>query len=589
MVKQEENWSKALAARDDLDQYGDNAVGLFALALRFSVDDIHSVAAESVTDGSDDKKCDLIYIDKEEGVAVVAQCYSSQKPKLSAPANKASHLNTAVAWLLQRPIKELPQRIRAAAKELREAIKAGEVKRFEIWYVHNLPESNNVRDELATVEHTANTVIDSLGSPSKIAISSLEIGNGRLEEWYKETLSPILVNEEIKFEITSGFEISEGNWRAYVAPIQARQLHRLYKAHKTDLFSANVRDYLGSRRSDANINNGIKQTAQDEPENFWVFNNGITVLTHSFEEREEKGKTYLVVKGASIVNGAQTTGALGSLSKAPDQKVRVPARFVATPDSELVYNVIQYNNSQNKVTASDFRSTDRIQKRLREEVEKIPDAKYEGGRRGGHKDVIERNKNLLPSYTVGQSLAAYNLEPIVAYNQKSEIWVNDKLYSRYFNDESNGANLVFSYGLLRAVEEKKRDLVTRSKTATGATGLTSQEEGLLEYFRHRGSTYLMVSAVSSCLEVFVAKKVANPARISFGPKMSPKQSTQVWKEVVDIVSPFTQQLLDALNDGLKNADKVQKAIGVFRSLVQATAGANAEAYRKFAKQIVVAK
>lgn len=284
MEKQKDNWIEALAARDDLEQYADNAIGLFALALRFSIDDIHSVAAESVTDGSDDKKCDLIYLDKEEGVAVVAQCYSSQRPKASAPANKASDLNTAVAWLLQRPIKELPQRIRAAAKDLRDSIRAGEIKRFEIWYVHNLPESNNVRDELTTVEHTANTVISSLVSPSKVAISSLEIGSGRLEEWYKETLSPILVNEEIKFEISSGFEISDGGWKAYVAPIQARQLVKLYKSHKTSLFSANVRDYLGSRKSDANINNGIKQTAQDEPENFWVFNNGITVLTHSFEE-----------------------------------------------------------------------------------------------------------------------------------------------------------------------------------------------------------------------------------------------------------------------------------------------------------------
>ncbi|MCP5474256.1 MAG: AIPR family protein [Rhodanobacteraceae bacterium] len=586
MEKQNDNWIKALAARDDLGQYADNAIGLFALALRFNVDDIHSVAAESVTDGTDDKKCDLIYLDKEEGVAVVAQCYSSQRAKASAPANKASDLNTAVAWLLQRPLDELPKRIISAAKELRDSIRAGEIRRFEIWYVHNLPESNNVRDELTTVEHTANTVISSLVGPSNVAISSLEIGSGRLEEWYKETLSPILVNEEIKFEVSSGFEIYENGWKAYVAPIQARQLYKLYRTYKTSLFSANVRDYLGSRKSDANINNGIKKTAQYEPENFWVFNNGITVLTHSFEERKEKGRTFLVIKGASIVNGAQTTGALGSLPKNPDQKVLVPARFVATSDAELVYNIIQYNNSQNKVTASDFRSTDRIQKRLRDEIEKIPNAKYEGGRRGGHKDVIERNRNLLPSYTVGQSLAAFNLEPIVAYNQKSEIWVNDKLYSRYFNDEANGANLVFAYGLLRAVEEKKRGLVARSKASSG---LTSQEEELLDYFRHRGSTYLFVSAVSSCLEVFAGKKVSNSARVSFGQRVSPLESMQIWKEVVDIVSPFTQQLLDALNDGLKNAEKAQKAIGVFRSLVQATAGANADAYKKFSKQLAIAK
>lgn len=586
MTVQEDNWSKALSARDDLDQYGDNAIGLFALALRFYVDDIHSVAAESITDGSDDKKCDLIYLDKDEGVAVIAQCYSSKRLRACAPANKASDLNTAVAWLLQRSVEDLPEKIRAAAKDLRHAIKEGEIKKLEVWYVHNLPESDNVREELATVEHTASAAVGGLGAPSEITISSLEIGNGRLEDWYKETLSPILVNEEVKFEILSGFDISEGDWRAYVAPIYARQLHRLYKTYKTDLFSANVRDYLGSRKSDANINNGIKQTAQDEPENFWVFNNGITVLTHSFEERQEKSKSYLIVKGISIVNGAQTTGALGSLLKAPDRRVLVPARFVATSNSELVHYIIQYNNSQNKVTASDFRSTDRIQKRLREEIEKIPNAKYEGGRRGGHRDIIERNKNLLPSYTVGQALAAYNLDPVVAYNQKSEIWINDRLYSRYFHDEVSGANIVFAYSLLRAIEEKKRDLVGRSKTSLG---LTSQEEDLLAYFRHRGSTYLLVSAISSCLEVFFGRRIVNIARVSFGPKTSPRQATQIWGGVVEIVSPFTQQLIDALDDGLKNVEKVHRAIGLFKSLVQATSGPNSEAYKKFAKQVVIAR
>ena len=32
-------WQEALAARDDLQQYADNAIGLFALTLRFGLDD----------------------------------------------------------------------------------------------------------------------------------------------------------------------------------------------------------------------------------------------------------------------------------------------------------------------------------------------------------------------------------------------------------------------------------------------------------------------------------------------------------------------------------------------------------------------
>ena len=101
MTNPEATWQEAFGARDDLDQYGDNAIGLFALSLRFDIDDVQSVAADSITYGSDDKKCDLIFIDRDEGIAVVAQCYRSSKERRSAPANKAADLNTAIGWLLQ--------------------------------------------------------------------------------------------------------------------------------------------------------------------------------------------------------------------------------------------------------------------------------------------------------------------------------------------------------------------------------------------------------------------------------------------------------------------------------------------------------
>jgi hypothetical protein len=585
MSVSEITWQDALSARDDLNQYGDNAIGLFALSLRFGLDDVHTTAAESITDGSDDKKCDIIFIDKEEKVAVVAQCYVSQKEKKIAPSNKASDLNTAVAWLLQRPISELPERIRSSASELRDAISAASINKFEIWYVHNLPESHNVQDELDTVEATAKSLVKALSSESKIFVTTREVGRESFEVLYRDTLSPILVNETIKIDIEAGFPIRGSEWEAYVCAVPAKVLHRLYAKHKTRLFSANVRDYLGSRKSDANINNGIKLTASESPGDFWVFNNGITVLTHSYSEVTVRSKKQLHIQGISIVNGAQTTGAIGSLPKSPDSTALVPARFVQTSNSDLIYSIIQFNNSQNKVTASDFRSTDKYQKRLRDEVDAIPNAKYEGGRRGGHADAISRNKNLLPSYTVGQALAAYNQDPLIAYNTKSDIWVSDKIYSKYFNEDANGLNIVFAYSLLRAVEASKQSVMAKSRAGDGA--LTSQEIDLLKYFRHRGATYLFVAAIASCLETFVGKKVSSPSRVSFGAKTSPKLAAQNWLELVNTVSPFCQQLSEALTDGLKSNDRAQKAISTFRTLVQATAGANSETYKKFARLIVI--
>lgn len=112
-------WHAALDERDDLEKYGSNRLGLFALVLHFGLEDIQSVATDAVVDGPGDKKCDIVYIDRNERVAVVAQCYESQKCKPEAPATKASDLSTAIGWLVNAEAATIPPRLRSAAQVLR--------------------------------------------------------------------------------------------------------------------------------------------------------------------------------------------------------------------------------------------------------------------------------------------------------------------------------------------------------------------------------------------------------------------------------------------------------------------------------------
>lgn len=478
------NWGSAYNAMTEIDIYGDNALGLFALALKFRIDDLNGIAADAITDGSNDKKLDMVYINNEEEYAVIAQCYFSSKDKKEAPSNKASDLNTGVGWLIQRDIDEVPERIKSAAINLRAGLKDKTIKKVHVWYVHNLPESSNVENELVTVQQTAQTAIGKMFPDSKTIVTHCEVGKKCLDSWYSECQTPILINESLPFDCKSGYEITGPEWKSYSTAIPAKSLHRLYKTHKTKIFSANIRDYLGSRSTNSNINNGIKNTIENDSDNFWVYNNGLTILTHDYEVISEEK---VVVNGFSIVNGAQTTGAIGSLRKSPSKDAMVQARFIAikngTPD--LIQKIIPFNNSQNKVEAADFRSTDKIQKRLKEEMKLIPDVEYEGGRRGGAGDAIRRRPNLLSSYAVGQAMAAFHGEPIIAYNKKSGIWVTDKIYSKYFNEDTKAAHLVCVYSLIKAIENKKNELVSKSIR-------TSVEENALQFFRKRGSIYLSI-------------------------------------------------------------------------------------------------
>ncbi|MBR0847427.1 AIPR family protein [Bradyrhizobium diazoefficiens] len=101
-----------------------------------------------------------------------------------------------------------------------------------------------------------------------------------------QRLRAALVNSDIKLTVPTGYSINGADWKAYQTFVPGAFLYKLFGDHGADLFSANVRDYLGSRDSDANINSGIKETATGTPENFWVYNNGVTALVNSLTVRK---------------------------------------------------------------------------------------------------------------------------------------------------------------------------------------------------------------------------------------------------------------------------------------------------------------
>jgi hypothetical protein len=181
-------------------------------------------------------------------------------------------------------------------------------------------------------------------------------------------------------------------------------------------------------------------------------------------------------------------------------------------------------------------------------------------------------------------LAAFHGDATVAYNQKSDIWSDDSLYTRYFNEQTTASHIVFAYGLLRAVEARKSALIQKSKQE-GIT-ITASEERQLAFFRRRGSTFLFVTAISSCVEIVLGKAIPNKFRLSFGPKIAPAKAQQLWSEIVDTYLPFSNQLEGAFTTGLQNQEKLKSAIATFSSLMEVTAKANKQVHAAFTKVVV---
>lgn len=133
------------------------------------------------------------------------------------------------------------------------------------------------------------------------------------------------------------------------------------------LFGQNLREALGKSKTF----DGMAKTIREEPEKFWFYNNGITILAEDYDT-ESQGENQdkiekVALKNFSIINGAQTTSALGRFLKEARmdmkqedieklRRVFVLVRILKVNDPEFRSRIAIYNNTQNPITTRDMAS-----------------------------------------------------------------------------------------------------------------------------------------------------------------------------------------------------------------------------------------
>jgi len=163
---------------------------------------------------------------------------------------------------------------------------------------------------------------------------------------------------------SDSFIIRDQPLRTLVAVVKGNSLRDLYKRHKQSLYAFNIRGYLGSR----GINKDLIHTIINEPEDFFYFNNGVSAVCTGFQVNEQT--RVVTAQKLQIINGAQTVTAIANQD--PDEKIEVLFRLTQTEsvstEKGLNQKIIQFNNSQNLIKLSDFRSNDPIQRYLTEKL-----------------------------------------------------------------------------------------------------------------------------------------------------------------------------------------------------------------------------
>lgn len=528
---------------------------VWAMGLYLDTEDLTTLAAECLTDKSDDKKIDFIKVDRDNGKIIFTQGYFANKAAASAPSNKAADLNTAAAWIFSGDINLIPEGLRPHIIESRSALVEGDIDTIELIYVHNLSESKNVERELKTAASHLEKIVT---ASSPIVVISKELGIETLERMFAAKESAIEVLDKQICPAPVLFHEAGPSWKAGVLSIPASWLHSLYQAYSDQLFSANYRGFLGNSKR-KKINSTIRQTAENQPHDFWVFNNGITMLTLKMTPKEATTE----LKGISIINGAQTTGSLGSvdLQRHKMDGLKVLCRIIECSDKETINDIVRYNNTQNEVRSWDMYSNSADQKRIAKEFIDI-----------GYEYVIKKMSRKREPYVdieeVAQPLLAFHGNPRDANRGKAAIFEQKQLYIQAF-EESSARHILFVLTLSRAVDELRIKLKKKSQEGT----LTGLEEKLLIMMRQLRFKYFFTAVVASSVEALLGKKV-DIKKVAFNVKAVKDYGVDklilTWLDVISAVLPLLHsQLSDNLADDISD-EKFKQIVKNTNALVYAS-------------------
>lgn len=430
---------------EDLEkQFRSRALAAYSLTVKAfaEVDE----AAESVTDGYGDNGIDAVYYDESRHNLWIVQSKFINKLNGGVDTGEIGKFTRGIKNLINAEFDKFNDRMKSRQDEILRALDDPSVKiQLLMAYTGKRLSSENLGpiDEFLKEQN----------DPEELVV----FNDFNIESAYKGLflgVSSAPINEDF---LLSNWGYIEEPYQSYYGQIAGSDLAALWDKYGARLFTKNIRSFLGS----SSVNDDIKSTIINEPENFIYFNNGITVLCESIKKKPQGGSAKnigsFLCKGISVVNGAQTFGSIGILSKNEDadlSKVNVFVKFISLENSLEGFGerITVATNTQNKVDKKDFVSLDKEQERIRTEL-RLENIEYHYKRA---QEKIVPNESNYTFEEVAFSLAC--LWPEIDYStfvkkQSGKLWDDPQRapYTNLFNNNVSALKIMKAVGIFRHI------------------------------------------------------------------------------------------------------------------------------------------
>lgn len=340
------------------------ALAAIAVVMCSGID--YELAAKSVTDDYHDMGIDAIYNDTVQKKLVLVQSKWRKDGTGSVSQEEAHTFAEGINRIINLELSGCNKKIAVKQSEIDAAIRDMDYQ-IESIFCHTGSQGMST--------YALRPIDDLLGKANITGANELlTFSEVKLQEIYE-----FLANGQNGDNITLN-DVVLTNWgmvdtpfKAYYGSISVSAIGEWYNQYGNRLFAKNIRYYKGSTE----VNQGIKDVLKNEPDNFFYYNNGIKLLCKKITRKALHGTTremgLFVLEGVSLVNGAQTTGTIGTIfAESPEiltsANVLIQMIDLGDSDEAQAAHITKLSNTQNRIDGKDFAALDRNQERLRMEL-----------------------------------------------------------------------------------------------------------------------------------------------------------------------------------------------------------------------------
>jgi hypothetical protein len=411
--------------------------------LRAFITESEDEAANSLTGISRDKGIDAVFIDEPARIVFIVQSKYRQKfhEKLESRQDVMEFAQLANLLYGQTSefsnfVKSIDTAVRRRVEEARERLLKRKY-RLQLYYVSPGRISKPLRDEAYHLVRCQDSTASFDAFDGKRLIFLLRD--------YLDGVAPPVPSLDLEIETGHGVRVAgilnrfdaKTEIESWVFPMSGDAVGQLYEFAGVRLFARNVRGYLGN----SDINAGMDATIEKEPQFFWYYNNGITIICDHAEQISSHGRAILRVDNPQIINGQQTTRTLHR-NLPQSARASVVVRVIRVPRDKhahsngfdaLVSRIVAATNWQNEILQSDLMSNDRRQIEIDRGLRKFG---YCYVRKRQTKGEMRRTSGMHTHYFIkkeqlAQAVAGCDLDPLIVRLGKEHLF-DEEYYAQVF-------------------------------------------------------------------------------------------------------------------------------------------------------------